>query len=183
MEKVCFRCKQRLPLENFNKCKKEKNKDERHSYCKACFTKYVREHRHKQNENTEMSKNTKCSSYLGVYITETLLSKEFKNVERMPYGNKGYDFVCNKGLKIDAKSSCIKNNFTKHYWNFCIKRNKIPDYFVCLAYDNRENLTPLHLWIIPGHVINHLTGLIISETTMDKWKMYEREIKIDGTQP
>ena len=40
--------------------------------------------------------NKDCSSYFGVYIVEGILSKIFKNVEKMPMTNPGFDFLCNK---------------------------------------------------------------------------------------
>ena len=52
-----------------------------------------------------MSEDKSCAMYLGVFINEQLLFKIFKNVKQMPLLNPGYDFACNKGMKVDAKSS------------------------------------------------------------------------------
>lgn len=125
-----------------------------------------------------MSENKECTSYLGVHITEhdiaeNILNSIYKNVVRMPYGNPGYDFICDN-YKIDAKSSCILNN--RNSWKFNIKRNIITDYFLCIAFDNREYLNPMHIWLIPGHILNHLVGATISLSTLDKWSEYERNI-------
>ena len=115
--------------------------------------------------------NKNCPNYLGVTVAERVLSKVFKNVERMPNNNPGYDFICNKGYKIDVKSSTkIKN---KNKWTFKINHNRIADYFICMAFDDRKNLNPLHIWLIPSKEINHLETLTISESKVDKWNKYE----------
>ena len=57
-------------------------------------------------------------------------------------------------------------------WAFNIGRNTTADYFLCLAFDNREDLNPLHAWLIPGSKINHLTGTSISPSTLHKWDAY-----------
>jgi len=89
-------------------------------------------------------KNKKCSMFLGCHVAERVLGYVFKNVERMSFNNPGYDFICNKGKKIDVKSTCLYNN---HYI-FIINYNKIADYFLCIGFDNRENLNPQHIWLI-----------------------------------
>jgi DNA-binding transcriptional ArsR family regulator len=97
------------------------------------------------------------------------LSKVFNDVERMPMHNPGYDVVCNRGKKVDIKSSCKRNDGV---WAFHIARNEIADYFLCLAFDNREDLNPLHAWLIPGSVVNHLTAASVSLATIHKWDEY-----------
>ena len=121
--------------------------------------------------------NKDCSNYLGITIAEQLLAKIFKNVEVMPYGNKGFDFKCNHGYMIDVKSSTKMKNYNG--WSFKINHNLIADYFLCLAFDDRKNLNPLHIWLIPSKEINHLTGLGISESRLDKWSKYELTDKMD----
>jgi hypothetical protein len=121
------------------------------------------------------------ASYLGVYVTERILGHIFNSTKRMPIGNPGYDFVCGKGFKIDAKSSCLRsysNLVAKPFWQFHIERNTTADYFFCLAFDNRESLEPVHIWLIPGNVVNHLTTLSItnSPTVLKKWSKYERPL-------
>jgi len=120
-----------------------------------------------------MSKNKECSSYIGVHINERMLRHKFKDVQVMPYGNPGYDFVCNYGKKIDGKASC----FTKDgRWKFHIEHNTIADYFICIAYDNRTDLNPLHIWMLPGDKFNHLASTSISPKTLHKWAEYEQNI-------
>jgi hypothetical protein len=124
-----------------------------------------------------MSENDKCSSFLGVYIAERVLSKVFKDVKTMPYGHSGYDFVCNKGKKIDVKSACMKHRYDwSPSYSFVLRNNQIADYFLCIAFDNREDLNPLHLWLLPADIFNHLNTLSISESTLNKWDEYKLDI-------
>lgn len=128
------------------------------------------------------------SVYLGVTITEKVLCKVFPNVERMPMGNHGYDFICGKGFKVDSKAACRNIN---GYWSFGINRNKIADYFACIAFDNRTSLIPMYFWLIPGGAIipylkgrkekkmaavNEFTAISIAPSTLGKWKEYEKPI-------
>ena len=128
---------------------------------------------YKINKESNMVVNKNCAQYLGCYIAEQLLAKVFKNVKRMPHGNNGYDIICNNGYKIDIKSSATGY---KGYWNFNISRNEIADYFLCVSFEDRNNLKPTHLWLIPGDIINHLMGLTISKSTTYKWSKYEQPL-------
>lgn len=122
-----------------------------------------------------MNENRNCAVFLGIYVSENVLSQVFENVEKQPYGNKGYDFVCNHGKKIDVKSACLTapkhTNYTNR-WVFRLNKNKIADFFLCLAFDNREDLNPLHIWLLPSHLFNHLTVIAISDRSIDKWSEY-----------
>jgi len=124
-----------------------------------------------------MSENKECALYLGVHVAERVLSKVFKDVEVMPMNNPGYDFICNRGKKIDVKSSCTsldkRSKNIRKSWNFCINKNKIPDFFLCLAFDNRNDLTPLNIWLIPSEKINDKVGITITETKIEKWDQYK----------
>ena len=103
-----------------------------------------------------MSENKDCPAYLGVNIAEKILAHIFKkeNVERMPYGHKGYDFICGKGKKVDVKSSSLHSYY---YWKFNIRNNKIAEQFLLLAFDERseddKNLKPMRLWLVPSDII------------------------------
>ena len=119
------------------------------------------------------SENKQCSLYLGIHVAEKVLSHVFKNVEVMPHGNKGYDFICNHGKKIDVKSACIGKNGA---WLFNIKHNTIADYFLCIAFDNRNDLNPTHAWLIPGSKFSRLVGVSISISTIHKWDDYWLDI-------
>ena len=122
-------------------------------------------------------------AFLGCYVAENVLSKVFKDVKSMPFNNPGYDFVCNHGKKIDVKSGCTVKRTLQSWqkkgaptWKFTINKNTVADYFLCLAFDDREKLTPLYMWLIPGNEINHLTAVTISMETLPKWEKYELSI-------
>ena len=121
-----------------------------------------------------MSENKECASYFGIHINERLLRHKFNDVEVMPYGNPGYDVICNHGKKIDFKSGCIRKD--RNGWLFAIKRNTIADYFLLVAYDNRTDSNPLYMWLIPGNVLNHLMGAGINLSTIHKWDEYLQPI-------
>ena len=91
--------------------------------------------------------NKDCTSYFGEF-TENLMIQTFEEPIRMPYGNPGFDWTCKRGDKIDNKSRCIsysnKSNWTG--WQFSIRWNNIADWFILSAWDNRDSLTPLHVW-------------------------------------
>lgn len=125
-------------------------------------------------EECPMSTNKECAQYLGCYITEQVLSKIFKNVKMMPFGNHGFDIICDNGYKVEIKSSATGDK--NGYWKFAIRKNDIADYFLLMAFDNRENLNPIHLWLIPGKDINHLTSIDIHKTTLEKWIKYEQPL-------
>ena len=191
---ICKKCKKKKPLFAKKMCQVCYQKQYTHKMiiCSACGKK--KEHvangmcdscNSKVNRGSMTNDGTKipnkeCSTYLGVDISELILSKVFKNVKKMSYGHKGFDFKCSKGMKIDVKSAVLRFNKTlinyKGSWSFAIRRNKIPDYFLCIAYDNRIDLIPQHLWLIPSEKINHLTGTSIAKNKIDKWKEYELPI-------
>ena len=162
---------------------RENNREKANEYAKQ----YRENNREKCNEDNKqyrisnggqsMSENTECASYLGCHVAEQVLSKVFKNVKQMPYGNKGFDFFCNKGKKIDVKASVLHTNGESlGQWRFKIKQNIIADYFLCLAFDNREDLNPLHIWLIPSKDINYLINAAISKSTIHKWDKYKLDI-------
>lgn len=140
---------------------------------------YQKERRKKQGK-LFMNENKSCTLFLGVHVAEQVLSKVFKNVKQMPMHNPGYDFVCNKGMKVDVKSSVLhrrKNSIkSQGDWTFTINRNTTADYFLCLAFDNREDLNPMHVWLIPGKDVNHLMRTGIAKSTLSKWSKYEKDI-------
>lgn len=125
-----------------------------------------------------MYDNKDCSQYLGVVIGERLCRHLFKDVEVMPNGNSGYDIVCNRGKKIDVKTSSthFREN-GKPYWSFTIGNNKIADFFILVAFDNRTDLNPLHMWMIPGYVLNENTGTSIASSTIHKWDEWKHDIE------
>ena len=155
-----------------------------HYICKSCENKKIKQWRKanpdkakaiwtrsdRKEGHQSMSKNKECSSYLGVYVAERVLSQAFKNVRMMPMNNSGFDFICGSGYMIDVKSSCLHKNGA---WMFTINHNHIANYFLCLAFDNREYLNPLYVWLIPGEKLNHLAGASIRPSTIHKWDEYQ----------
>ena len=130
-------------------------------------------HRRKQGARS-FKENRKCSAFLGCHIAERVLRHVFKDVKRMPYDNPGYDVICNHNKRIDIKGSCLRRN--DKGWMFNIKQNTNTDYFLCLAFDNRKDLTPLHAWLLPGSKFNHLTGIGIRPSTIHKWDEYRLDL-------
>jgi len=110
--------------------------------------------------------------YLGVYIAERVLKNVFENVLAMPVGNPGFDFICQNGFKIDVKSACPRKRKNSVSWEFIIRRNKIAEFFLCLAFDSRDDLNPLHMWLLPGDKFNHMSSVSINQNTIDKWDEY-----------
>lgn len=137
----------------------------------------TRKRMHRTGQHLPMDENRECPVFLGVYVAEQVLSHVFKNVERMPYGNPGFDFICGGGHKIDVKSSCRRVSEKKaDNWMFGIRKNKIAEYFLCLAFDNRESLNPEYIWMMPATDVNNYTGISISESRLDKWDRYALDI-------
>jgi len=125
---------------------------------------------------TSMTINKKCPMFLGCHVAERVLSHVFKNVERMKSGNKGYDFICNKGFKIDVKSACLNK---RNKYCFIINRNKIADYFLLIGFDNRNDLNPQHIWLIKGNLVDEikcLNNLCISNTEKGRCQFNEYEL-------
>lgn len=125
------------------------------------------------------NKNKDCPMFLGVHVAERVLSHVFKDVEVMPMNHPGYDFICARDKRIDIKSACFLGK--PPHWHFNIFRNTTADYFLCLAFDNREDLNPLHAWLLPGEKFNHLMNASIRPSTTYKWNKYQLDIsKING---
>ena len=127
-----------------------------------------------------ISEATETNVWLGVYIAEKILSEYFDVMIKMPYGNSGYDFICGKGYKIDVKSSCLHHykNDPPH-WSFYPAKNVIADYFLCISFnEDRLNLEPLHIWLIPGYVVNskHCFSIYNNKKSFDKYSEYEKPL-------
>lgn len=201
--KLCSKCGISKPLNEFSNDKSRK--DGLYLQCKECDKEYRRKHseqikeqkkeyRRKHSEQIKedkkeyyervgrekqgsfpMHKNKDCPQYLGIIIGEYLVRHLFKDVEVMPHGNIGFDFVCNKGKKIDVKTSCTSKS-KRHSWGFHINHNTTADYFICVAFDNRADLNPLHIWMMPGSEINRFGGFKISLSTIHKWDKWKMDI-------
>ncbi len=145
--------------------------------CKAISDAAIKQHAKEKaplplGQTISIPDNKNCASYLGC-IAEELLAKTFKDIKRMPFGNKGFDIICNQDYKIDIKSSALGY---KGYWVFTINKNTIADYFLCVAFESRKDLTPVHVWLILSKDINHKISTQISKTTLHKWSKYEQPL-------
>jgi len=178
--KQCTKCKEFKEIMQFNKNKNFK--DGHQYYCRKCDDERTTEYNRKVYGHISMFKNKECGAYLGIAVAEKLVRHLFENVVRMPNNNPGFDFICAKDKKIDVKSACIKlrNSRTtnKKYpvWGFHIEQNKTADYFLLLAFNNRADLEPLYMWLIPGHVLNELTSASIFPSTIHKWDEWRQDI-------
>ena len=141
---------------------------------KEMIAERMKKYREDKYEN-RMGTNEACSLFLGVHVAERVLSKVFKDVKIMPRNNPGYDFICNKGKKIDVKSSTRRHAYGG--WAFTINKNTVADFFLCIAFDDRDNLNPQHLWLLPSDLINHLFGIKITDRTIEKWNEYKLDVE------
>jgi len=176
MMKRCSKCGELMELSEFNKQKSAKGGY--HPYCRECSKTACTKYNHDVKGHISMSKNKECPSYLGIAVAERLVKYLFKDVITMPNNNPGYDFICAKDKKIDVKSACITlNNEINPRWVFHIDKNQITNYFLLLAFDNRDDLEPQHQWLIPSDVLNHLKSIAtISPSTISKWDEYRQPI-------
>lgn len=184
--KICRKCGVVLNGSNWYIGYQKKNK----RICKKCNSEQARLWRQSNPEKVRATstkqnrkqgkrpfdENHECAQYLGVHVAERVLSLVFKDVERMSITNHGYDFICNHGKKIDVKSSCRLKDHKSWRWRFDIRHNTIADYFLCIAFDNRDDLNPLHTWLIPGHVVSSFGGAGISPNTIHKWDAYRLDV-------
>ena len=196
--KICSMCKKELPLSAYPRTYTDSNS--LRSECKECTTirkrKYgkqtyknskarcesdpdYRRLRSIQHGHLPMNESKRSPPYLGVFVAETVLSNYFDHMIRMPRNNPGYDYICGRGYRIDVKSSCLRRRRAKSdIWAFEIGKNKIADYFLCLAFDNREALTPMHIWLIPGAAVCHRVGIGIANApkSLLKYAPYEKSL-------
>lgn len=150
--------------------------------------KWTRENGWNKGINIPMSENEECSSYFGVHITESLVFKLFESedpdIKRVPYGTIGYDWICKQG-KIQHKARCITfdNKCGWCGWKYHIDRNKIADIHVLTAWDNRDNLNPMYVWIfekgdiLEGEKFWNRIGLTITNTPKGLFRVKKFEDK------
>jgi len=154
------------------------------------YTERQREYMHNTGRQIPMSENEDCPSYLGIHVAEGRVAKKilsyiYKNVKIMSYGHKGYDFICGKGKKVDAKSSSLRSYYNG--WSFSIDKNEIAEQFLLLAFgerpDDDENPKPMKLWLIPkdaiirGEEFWNRTGIWIKNTPEGLREFEKYELK------
>lgn len=118
--------------------------------------KYTQEWRYENGIQSPMSENENCSHFLGTYIAERqygriILPEMFGGIEKeMPYGNPWYDFLVKGNIKVDIKSCCLRRDERYNWmgWEPHARFNNVTDYFVILAFDDRENLNLIFIWSI-----------------------------------
>ena len=177
--KQCTRCGEEKPMSRFNIIKSGKYVGWYYSMCRACQTIKTREWTHRTGKARPMAEAKDSAIYLGVYVAERALSGYFDHIQKMPYGNPGYDFICGRGFKIDVKSSCRIHTANKSdHWNFHTSHNRIADYFLCLAFDNRQSLNPEHIWLVPSEFVVSKESLVITDypKALKTWSKYERPL-------
>jgi hypothetical protein len=160
----------------YNKAYRESHQSEIQAYREAnrVHLREINNARNHRNGGLPLIEAKDSSLYLGVVIAERALSKYFDNITRMPFNNPGYDFLCGRGYKIDVKSACLYHN----RWQIRIRENTAADYFLILLFDNRDDLNPRHLLLVPGHVINDHVTISISRDIKHfmKWTQYEKPL-------
>lgn len=70
------------------------------------------------------------------------------------------------GMRVNVRGATLNR---AHRWHFTLLKNTGPDRFFFLLFDIRTSHIPTYAFCIPGNVINHLTGVSISEKTLTKW--------------
>lgn len=141
----------------------------------------LKEWRHKSGRQLPKEFNEDCSSWFGEFISQNYVMETFEDPVPMPPNNPGFDWICKKGQKIDHKGACLSysNKSNWNGWNFPIRWNNIADYFILSAWDNRDSLTPLHVWIfhkndiVRGRKFWEREGFTITNTP-DKLKELEK---------
>lgn len=115
---------------------------------------YLREWRHSNGIQLPMDVNTDCAHYLGTLVAEiqygrVILPEMFGGIEQeMPYGNPSYDFLVKGNIKVDIKSCCLREMKGWIGWEPHVRFNNVTDYFVILAFDDRDNLNLIFIWSI-----------------------------------
>ncbi len=117
---------------------------------KEHYNEYSRNRRHNIGESLPKEFNEDCSLYFGEYIAENYIMKTFEDTIKAPCGTKGYDWTCKKGYKIQHKARCMEYDPKGSDWcgwKWSINYNDIADYFILSAWDNRDSMNPIYIWI------------------------------------
>ena len=120
-----------------------------------------------------VSNNRSGVSYMGICVAGDLLRRCYKHVQAVVNNKYAYKFVCDHDKFIDVKSSCLGKNWM---WLFSTRRNTVVDFFICVAFDDRDDPNVMHVWMIPGEKLNPFMSASISPSSVDKWSEYEQDI-------
>ena len=179
IEKTCSTCGFILPISKFDtQCG---TRDGYRTICKDCCNKRRKEWRYRVGEDKPASSTHARNVYLGITIGEEVACRYFKNPIRAPYGTSGYDLICQNGFKIDVKLATLGKNGS---WTFGIRNRtgEKPDYYLLLAMESIDVLTPRHIWLIPVDAVigRHKLGdkicFGVSKNTVSKIAKYEKPI-------
>lgn len=112
------------------------------------FAERVKEWKHDTGRALPKEFNKDCSKWFGEFITQDRVMKTFEHAIPAPPNNPNFDWTCKDGKKVEHKGSCLlyepkKTPRLKFYLDY----NNIADYFVLSAWDNREYLNPIYIWI------------------------------------
>jgi len=130
--------------------------------------------RHETGKTEPLCVNKSCSSYLGVYIANKIMKDLYPESEKMPYGNPGYDHVLKNGDKIRVCTSTFHKTKRRNFWGFHTKQKTTADYFIFMAFKDRNSDDPLHIWKIPNFgTIQDQQLVSIAESTLSKWSSFE----------
>jgi len=167
-------------------------KDSYRSECRYC-TKKQAEYKRRQNGVLPYNKSVLSSAYVGIFVGEdciadSILRQWYDNVIHMPPCTKGHDFlVLEDGnlIKVEVKtSSKLKKSDSSDRWQFGISKNMVADKFLFIALNDfaqksETSLNVAHVWYIPSYEIDTSKSfLTIGETTVDKWKKWEKIIEV-----
>lgn len=158
-----------------------------------------RYYRYNTGRSSPSSQNEDCADSFGIDIGEELFRRFlltiFEYVEHMKRGNRGFDFICknprqefidkyhqfkfekDKEYRIQHKARCIRydtNSDEWSGWHYSISDrngyNNNTDYFILSAWDDRDNLNILHIWIfykndmVRGEKFWKRKGFVITNT-------------------
>lgn len=150
----------------------------------TCYEEYVKTRSYYPGMPNPIKENRMDNKFIGVYIGENGITKIYEGSKRMPYNHPGYDIICQKGYKIDVKSTVLSRYNT---FSFGIQKNRTADYFALVGFNNIIELTPLHLWIIKsdenihGRQLKELGALkIIDEPQyIQEYQKYENLYRLE----
>lgn len=125
-----------------------------------------------------------CPLWFGEF-TENLMIHRYPGAKRMPYNNKGFDYLWN-GIKIDHKGRCLRYTPGRSpAWNFGILFNNSARKFILTGWDNRESLNPMYAWefdrddIVRGRHFWQRNGFYITYTAYWLEQFEDYQIDID----
>jgi hypothetical protein len=188
--KLCPKCHEDKTYEEYLLHKSGKLTGQPMAYCKNCTIIYQHEWyvthpgyhlelEHIAGRCISKDENKSCPKYLGEVIAERVLAGLFEHVEKAPMNNPGWDFICGKKKRIDCKSACLRyRENCIPSWPFNINKNIKCDHFLLLGFDNREDLNPIKVWLIPNRILCNKMQLSITNNvkSLEKWTQYEKSL-------